>query len=88
MVVEMTFPEDAALFIESDSSIKIRPMFVTSAGSAAAGTICVRRSNGDVLDRALLAVTGRGKIRLTRLIEVQPQAEREVELPTESERGS
>ena len=68
---------DAALEV-GDKQLLMRPTFYNPAGPAVLGTLICQDKTGTVLDRAVLRVTGRGKISVIHCTEaVKPLAEQD-----------
>ena len=69
---------DAELQMDDDGNFTLDPSFWTENGSAALGTLVCRNVKGEVVDRVVLSVNGKGTISLThRKEKVTPVADQE-----------
>jgi hypothetical protein len=86
--VEVRFlpPSEIDAGVKGDAkSMTITPRFYSSVGPAVLGTLVVADSKGNVLDRGVFQVSGKGKLTiLHRNEEVKPVIERGEERPDSS----
>lgn len=79
MEVKFFNPSELDAAVEaSDTGLNVRPKFYTPTGPAVLGTLLCRDEKGSVLDRAVLHVSGKGKISVVHRNEaVKPLVEQE-----------